>query len=314
MVLANAALFLVFLGIVVKSAEYATRYSSKLAKMLHLSEFIVSFFIVAMISALPETTISIFSALRGAPELGLGTLLGSNIADLTLVFGITALLSAKGIRVKSEILKKDFLYLALLLFPIILGWDGYFSRMDGMLLILGGLFFFYSLSMESKMFHKKWNNLKNYSALKDALFLSISITVLIISADYTVRFGTQLAHDLRMPAALIGLTMISVGTCLPELIFSIKAVRNNHEALALGDVLGTVITDATIILGIVIIINPFYFRPELIYLTGTAMFIAGLLAIIFISSGKILTKKEGVYLLFFYIFYLIAELSVNARI
>lgn len=307
----NALLFIVSLFIVIKSAGYCMKYATQLAKMLEFSEFIVSFFIVALISALPEATISILSAIEGVPQLGMGTLMGSNIADLTLVFGITALLSAKGIHVKSEILKNNVLYLALLLFPVFLGWDGYFSRMDGALLVLGGVFFFLTLFKESSMLQKKWNNMRNFSAVKSVFFLVVSIAALVISADYTVKFGMAFAHDIGMPAALIGLTMISIGTCLPELMFSIKAVRNDHDSLALGDVLGTVITDATIILGIVAIINPFHFKPTLIYLTGFAMFLAGLLAVIFISSGKVLTKKEGVYLLFFYIFYLIAEFTSN---
>jgi cation:H+ antiporter len=311
MVLFNAFLFFVSLIVVVKSAEYCTRYATQLAKMLHLSEFTVSFFIVALISTFPEATISIFSAINGVPELGLGTLLGSNIADLTLVFGIVALMSQKGVRVKSEILKKDFLYLVLLLFPIILGWDGFFSRMDGLLLVLGGVFFFYSLSMESRMFRKKWGNLRNFHAIKNAFFLFLAIAALMISAEFTVKYGTDFAYDLRMPAALVGLTIISIGTCLPELIFSVKAVRSKHDSLALGDILGTVVTDATIVLGVVAIINPFSFKPALIYLTGFAMFFAGLLAIVFISSEKTLTKKEGVYLLFFYIAYLVSEFIAN---
>jgi cation:H+ antiporter len=311
MVLFNAFFFIASLIIVVKSAEYCTRYATHLAKMLQLSEFTVSFFIVALISTFPEATISIFSAINGVPELGLGTLLGSNIADLTLVFGIVALLSKKGIHVKSEILKKDFLYLVLLLFPIILGWDGYFSRMDGLILVLGGIFFFLSLSTQSGMFRKKWNHLGNFPAIKNMFFLVLSIAALMISAEFTVKYGTSLALDLKVPAALMGLTIISIGTCLPELIFSIKAVRNKHDSLALGDILGTVITDATIVLGVVALINPFHFKPALIYLTGFAMFLAGLLAIVFITSEKTLTKKEGVYLILFYIIYLIAEFTAN---
>jgi len=111
MAVLNLILFLAFLFILVKSADYAICYSSRLAKRFHLSEFIVSFFIVAIISAFPEATISIISALKGIPELGLGTILGSNVADLALVFGIVALISTKGISVKSEILKKDFFIL-----------------------------------------------------------------------------------------------------------------------------------------------------------------------------------------------------------
>jgi len=108
MILINAVLFIATLAVVLKSADYCTTYATHFAKMLNLSEFVVSFFVIALISAFPEASISIFSALDGVPELGLGTLLGSNVADLTLVFGLTALMSSRGIHVRSEILKKDF--------------------------------------------------------------------------------------------------------------------------------------------------------------------------------------------------------------
>ncbi|HRZ86155.1 MAG TPA: hypothetical protein P5277_05250, partial [Candidatus Paceibacterota bacterium] len=97
----------------------------------------------------------------------------------------------------------------------------------------------------------------------------------------------------------------------PELIFSIKAVRNNHDELALGDILGTVVADATIILGLVAIISPFTYNPSSIYVTGGAMFLAGIFVITFMKTDKSINKKEGLLLLFFYILFLILEFMVN---
>jgi len=307
MVLVNLALFLGSLFVLVKSAEYCTMRSSSLARFLHISEFVVSFFVVALISTFPEATVSILSAIEGMPQFGLGTLFGSNVADLTLVFGIVALLSNKGVHVKSEILKEDFLYLFLLMIPVLLGFDGEYSRVDGFIMVLCGLFFFFTLSIESHIFKKQYNGIKSKEFFKDLALLMLGLVVLLVSAYYTLEFGVDFANDVHIPPVLVGLTVISIGSCLPELLFSIKAVKSNHEALALGDILGTVITDATIIFGIVCLISPFSFNPILVYITGSAMFLAGILVIIFITSGKILTKKEGAYLLFFYIIYLIVE-------
>ena len=92
----NLVLFLVMLFFLIKSSDYATSYASKLARSVHISEFLISFFIVAIISAFPETTVSVISAIEGVPELGLGTLIGSNVADLTLILGLVVLFSAKG--------------------------------------------------------------------------------------------------------------------------------------------------------------------------------------------------------------------------
>jgi cation:H+ antiporter len=311
MLLLNLALFLVSLFILVKSAEQAVSYSSRIAKTFRISEFLVSFLIVAVISVFPEATVSIISAIQGIPEFGLGTLLGSNVADLSLVFGLVALFSVNGVKVKSEILKKDMFYLILLLMPIVLGFDGNLSRIDGIVLVLSGATFFITLSIEGHIFTKKSSEPRNRKWVKNFILLIISLSFLILSAYYTVKFGVDFANDASMPPFLVALTIVAVGTCLPELIFSLKAVKKGHDELALGDILGTVITDATIIIGIVALINPFSFDPKIIYVTGSMMFIAGVLAITFIKSGRVLSKKEGVYLLMFYIISLIVEFVVH---
>lgn len=314
MVLVNLLLFLLSLFVLVKSADYATQYSSKISKAFRISEFIVSFFIVAVISTFPEASISLISAAGGNPELGLGTLLGSNVADLTLVFGIAALVSVKGVRVKSEILKEDFLYLALLLFPIFLGLDGYYSRVDGILLLLGGAFFYLKLAGDSKLLKRKTIQKRDKSFWKDLCLLLLSISILLVSASFTVKFGVDFANEIMVPTVLIGLTVISIGTCLPELLFSIKSIKKSHDELAVGDVLGTVVTDATIVLGAMMLISPFSFSQSVILVTGFGMLFAGLLAIGFITTGKTLTRREGMLLLAFYFMYLAVEFLVNGPI
>lgn len=311
MILINLLLFLAFLVLLIKCANYAIRYSSRLAKTLHLQEFIVSFFIIALISVLPEATISIISAINGEPSLGLGSLLGSNVADLTIVMGIVALFSYNGIKVKSKILRNNFFYLILLLFPLILGFDGKFSRIDGIILILLGCLFFAKIYMESARFHKKFNHQKDEPFYKSLIFLILSLGLILLSAFFTVTFAVNFAKDIKLPTVLIGLTVIALGTCLPELVFSIKAVKKNHDGLALGDILGTVITDATIVLGVVALISPFSYNPYNIYITGTAMFLAGVFLTIFMKSEKTLNKLEGVLLILFYILFIFIEFVMN---
>jgi len=311
MIILNLLLVLICLFILIKCADYSIKYSSILAKIFRWPEFIVSFFIISFISILPETTISIISAFQGNPKLGLGTLLGSNVADLSLVFGIVALFSINGIKVKSQILRNTFIYLILLLIPLILGFDGNYSRLDGAILLIVGVLFFVRMYLESNKFHKKYSFVKKEPFLKSLLLLIVSFGILLLSAYFTVYFATNLAYDLHFPPVLIGITILALGTCLPELIFSIRAVRNNHDGLALGDLFGTVIADATIVLGIVTLIQPFSFSTYTIYITGSAMFLSGLFAIIFMKSDKTITKAEGLLLLFLYIIFLIAELYVN---
>lgn len=313
MLVINLLLFLLSTAVLVFSARKAVSYASRIARIFHISEFIVSFFIIAVISVFPEGTVSIISAIKGVPEFGLGTLLGSNVADLALVFGIVALFSMNGITIKSEILRNDLLYLILLLVPIILGFDGHFSRVDGLLLVLSGIVFFITLSIQSKMFTEMFNRAKKKGRIKNFFLLVISLAFLLASAYGTVKFGVDFADDVKIPPFLVAITIVAVGTCLPELIFSLKAVKAGHNKLALGDILGTVIIDATILVGVIALIKPFAFNPSLIYVTGIMMFIAGLLVTLFIKSGKMLTKKEGIYLIIFYIASVIIQFIVNQR-
>src|SRR3989344_5024928 len=240
----NLILFLVMLFGLIKSSQYAIDYSAKLAKSLHLSEFLISFFIIAIISTFPETTIGIVSALEGIPEFGLGTLFGGNIADLTLVLGLVALFSKKDLFVRSNILRKNLFYLFLLFLPVLLGFDGRYSRIDGIILIGSCVLFFFNLYIESGMFKKKYNGEQK------------SVKNLLLTAYFTVKFGVNFAYDINIPPVLVGLVLVSLGTCLPELFFSIRAVRNNHNNLAIGDLLGTVVIDSTLVIGIISVINP----------------------------------------------------------
>ncbi len=304
-------LFLLFLAIAIKGADYSIKHSTKIAQILKFPEFIVSFFIIAIISVLPEAVISIISAFNGNPELGLGTLLGSNVADLTLVFGIVALFSKTGIKVKSKILQNNMFYLILLLFPLILGLDGKFSRIDGAVLVLLGIIFFVKIYNQSHKFSKKLYKEKKSNILKEIIFLITSLALLLVGAYFTVEYATSFAEKTKLPQVIIGITMIAFGTCLPELIFSIKAVKKNHDELALGDILGTVITDATIILGLVALISPFNYSVYNIYTLGGAMFLAGLFVVIFMRSDKTIKKGEGVILILAYILFVILQFFMS---
>ena len=304
-------LFLFFLAIAIKSADYAIKYSTRIARIFRFPEFIVSFFMIAIISVLPEAVISIISAFKGTPELGLGTLLGSNIADLTLVFGIVALFSNGGIKVRSKILRNNMFYLFLLLFPLILGLDGKFSRIDGGVLVLLGIIFFFRIYSQSHHFSKRLDKIKKGNIVKDILILTLSLAFLLAGAYLTVNYATSFAEKANIPKVIIGVTILAFGTCLPELIFSIKAVKKNHDELALGDILGTVVTDATIVLGLVALISPFNYEVHNIYILGGAMFIAGIFAILFMKSDKTLKKGEGVILILDYILFVILEFLMN---
>ena len=303
----NLIILFLLIFAVGKSASWAVRSAISLSHIFGWSEFVISFLIITVISILPETIVSILSAVQGFPSLGLGTLLGSNVADLAFVFGTVALLSPRALKVESTFIKKDYLFLAFLLFPLILGFTGHYSRLDGALLVAASVLFFYLMLQEKAGSERKLNNANGFSLAMSIGVLAGSLLVMAASAHYTVQYAVRIAEGFAVTPALIGLLVLALGTTLPELLFSVRAARRAQATLALGDILGTVIADATLVLGVTALIHPFSFNPRLVILTGFFMLLAGIISLSFLRSGRVLTKSEGGLLLAFYAIFIIVE-------
>lgn len=303
----NLILFSVSLFLVIKSADFAIKYAVNLARVFRIPKYVIGFIVVSLISILPETFISINSAISGMPSFGLGTLFGSNVADLTIVFAIIIFSTKNGVRVGSKILENNKLYPFILTLPILVGLDGFYSKIEGIFLIISGvLFFLWTLKRNKKDNTLPVEEYQN-NKLKNIINLLFSMSVLLFGSFFTVKYGVNLANLIGVSPFLMGVFVVGLGTVLPELIFSLKAVKNNGGSMALGDILGTVISDATIAVGIIALINPFYFPKEIIYVTAMFMVLASLVLFSFMRSGKILTKKEGFFLLLFYLFFILIE-------
>jgi cation:H+ antiporter len=305
----NLLLLIFSLILVVGGATLSTKFSAKLAENFHISRYVIGFVVVAFISILPETIIAINSAIKGIPEFGLGTLFGSNVADLTLVFAILILYAGRGIKIESKILQNIRLYPLFIFLPILLGLNGHFSRTDGIILIIAGILFYYLVfrngTESSKVFKKEENKYKNI------LFLILAMTLLLIGAHLTVTSATALAQALGVTPVLIGMLVVSFGTIMPELFYSLKAVKKQEDGLAIGDILGSVLADATIVVGILALISPFYFPVKIVYVTGIFMVFASLILLKFMRSGKTLSKKEGIMLLVFWMVYAVVEFLIS---
>lgn len=303
--------------LVVKSSDYAIKYASNLAHILRLPTYFIGFIIVAVISILPETLILINSAFQGIPSFGLATLFGSNIADLTFVFAVLAFFTIGGIRVSSLVLESNKWYPFFLALPIFVGIDGRYSRPEGVLLIISGVIFYYFTFKSHCVRVGKEENLNNNTnnlkeGFKNFSYLALSMVFLLFGAHLTVKYGVSFAESIKINPVIVGMLFVGLGTCLPELVFSLKAIKNKNNCLAFGDILGTVISDATIALGVVALIKPFSFPIKTIYVTAVFMVFASLLLFYFMRSGKILTKKEALLLLSFYIIFILVEYIINS--
>lgn len=308
MVIVNIVLFAISCFVLVKSSSLLVRSLSSVANYLKINEFAMGFIIMAISTSLPEMFVGITSAINKQPSLALGTVIGSNILDLTIVIGIVTLLSRGGIKIRSKIIKKDILYMVgIVALPVLLMIDGKISRLDGVILLLVFVGYIWQLIRQERKFKKLVDSVKKREAIFYGLITIAGIIILLISASFVVKFATLLSIDLLVPPIFIGMFIIAFGTSLPELIFETRAVLTKHEGLAIGDLLGSVIINSTLVLGLTAVIFPISADIFIFFTSAIFMIIIAFVFMTFAESDKGITWKEGIALILLYVFFVVIE-------
>lgn len=308
--LTSIFVFVVALFLVVKGATMATKYAVQIANGFKLSKYTVGFIIVSFISILPETFIAVSSAMSGVPSFALGMLFGSNIADLTLIFALIILITGRGLKVEGKILKNHVIYPFILFLPLLLGLDGYYSRLEGLLLILvGGVFYYISLKHSIDNTVPSVHETRKH---KHIFMLLFSMCLLLVGAHFTVSSATTIAEFFEVSPVIIGMLIVGLGTTMPEFFFALKSVTKRDDSLAIGDILGTVLADATIVVGILALVNPFSFPEKIIYISGVFMVATSLILFAFMRSGQTLTKREAYILFIIWLMFICVEFITNS--
>ena len=307
-------IFIVSSFILVRSGMWVVKALIRIAQFLKLREFIVASFLMAFATSLPELFIGITSAISGKPELPFGVIIGSNIVALTVMVAIGALLG-KDLHIRGKVLQRSALYAALYsLLPLLLILDGMFSRRDGMILLAALVFYFVRLIAEEERFRKVFNNqLKGWRHfkifVKDMFIFLIGAAMLLLSAEGIVFSVSKLAETFNLSLMVIGVSLVALGTSLPEIAFEIKAIRMGHKTMILGDIMGSVVINAALVLGLVGLISPFVITDFSPYLIGAAFtLVACLFFINFARSERKVTEMEALFLLGIYVLFIVAEL------
>lgn len=307
MVLESFAIFIVSSLVLVKAASYAVRSILRIAHHLKFSEFFAAFVVGGFIAIMPEFFIGINSALEGRPEIGLGTLIGSNVADLTIVIGIIALVGHK-ININRKISKNNLRFLFVTSLPIVFMLDGFITNYEGFILILAFLIYNFSIIKNEKIFRNKDGKDGKMLAKNFAIF-AVSMVALFISSHFIVDSAINISTALFVPTIIIGLFLVAIGTTLPELTFSLKAVHAKHKEVALGDILGNVAADSTFSIGVISIISPIA-ADFSIFVTATIfMIFSAILVVTFLQANRRITWNESFALFFAYFLFVIIELK-----
>lgn len=287
---------------------------TKIAVKLRISEFLVGFLLVAVGSSLPELLVGIVAATEREPLLSLGNVIGSNIVNLTIVLGIPALV-AGGIRIRSQVRNREIFYMNVFaIAPLLLLLDGVLSRAEGILLLLLFAFYLYNLVLRSTAYTKVMKDHKSRVSLPKQLLLFIAgLVILLVSAEVLIRSGTTLATTLGIPTILIGLFALALGTSLPELSFNISAAVKRQGEILMGDTLGSIVSNATLVLGITAIIHPITADGTTLLLISSAVLVLSLLIFTnFVRSQYKVSVKEGLILIFGYLIFTVAMLLYGA--
>lgn len=308
--LIEGIIFLLASAVLIKSASMAVHSILNLAKGVHLTPFITAFIIAGIVSVLPEFFVGVNSALAGVPEVGLGTLIGNNIVDLTLVMGIIAIMG-RVIPVQNEGHISTLPFLVAVALPMILMLDGNLSRVDGIVLVSAAVVYFgwmlYNQPLRQKNKKIVWSKL-----VPDLLMFLFFVALIFVSSHFIVESAVHLADGFHIPAIFAGLFLISLGAALPELTFSIQAVMARHKSVALGDVLGNVALDATLSIGVLCIIQPFDVDLTIIGISAVFMIFAAIMLTTFFDSEKKLTRRDGIALIGLFIVFVVVQFVLNA--
>ena len=267
MILSIAAI-VVGLVLLVWSADWFVDGAVGVAHFFGMSTFLIGMVIVGFGTSAPEMVVSVLSALNDTPQLALGNAYGSNIANIALILGVTALIIP--VVVQKQAMSRDIpILIAVTVLTVFLLIDGNVSRMDGIVLLLAfvAIMAFNILSeLRQKRKRKKsaaaddldseYGSAEKVSIVRSSLLLLMGLLLLIVSSRMLVWGAVNVAQALGVSDLLIGLTIVAVGTSLPELASSIAAARRGENDLAVGNVIGSNIFNTLVVVGLASVIAP----------------------------------------------------------
>jgi len=304
----------VILGFVflVWGADRFVHGAAATARNLGVSPMIIGLTIVGIGTSAPEILVSAIAAWQGNPALGVGNALGSNITNIALVLGATALITP--LLVKSETLRREYpLMFSIMLLALVLLIDGEMSRLDGIILMVGlGLMILWMVQQGLRRDHDPMEDeyaqeIPRISTPKALLWLAFGMILLLGSSRALVWGAVNIAHAMGISDLIIGLTVVAVGTSLPELAASVISALRKEPDIAIGNVIGSNMFNLLAVLGLPGVIMPHALEPEVLsrdfpYMIGLSIALFAM-AYGFKGDGR-LNRWEGLLLLLAYFAYL----------
>ena len=289
-------------ALLMKGADYFVEGSSSVAKQLHVPSMIIGMTIVAMGTSLPECAVSVTASLTGNNSLAVSNVVGSNIFNGLVVVGVCAFLSA--FKTNRDILKRDMPLKILITFIICLMLlDGKLSRIEG-----GNVFAGMILYITVMIYHAIKNKSENepekiLSLPRSIIYMIAGLAAVIFGGDLVFDKACIIATNFGVSQNFIGLTIVAIGTSLPELVTSIVATKKGDSGLALGNAIGSNLFNILFILGFSAILSPLHVLNESIIDCGILL-ISSILLFIFAKTKQHMSKLEGIVCIGLYLAYM----------
>ncbi len=310
------AYILLIIGFVllIKGADFFVDGASNIAILMRISPIVVGLTIVSMGTSAPEATISIIASLEGSSDISIGNVVGSNIINITLIVGAAAFIFPFQVQKQTTKNEIPFTFLSGLVLLVLVsdtllkGLPNVIDRSDGIILLLFLCIFLYyvfqTAATDRQNSRSEDSENQNISWLKSILLSVVGIAGIIFGGNLVVTHATTIAYSFGMSEALVGLTIIAIGTSLPELATSITAALKKQSEIALGNIVGSNIFNVLFVLGASSMIEPLPVNGK-IFTDIFIMLALTVLLLIFSRTDYKLSKKEGLALVIIYIVYLV---------
>ncbi len=290
-------LFILGLLMLNKGSDVFISSAKKISNKLNISTFLIGFFMVAFATSVPEIASTAYASFKNADGVAIGNILGSNIANIALVFALALLFRSSKVTRKERV--STLKHLAITLFCAVIIISGsVISRVEGLVLMV--LFFLYAYTEMRNEEHSRHVHLENLGRVEKQFFIFLGgAAIVILGSMILVNSAIELARILHVPQSIIGLTAVAVGTSLPELATSLTAVRKGYYEMAAGELIGSNITNILFALGLAGMISPISVDLPSMMVGMTNVILIGIILVL-MGSRKRFTRVEGLILLTIY--------------
>ncbi len=289
----------------IKGADWFVDGASGIASKFGIPQLIIGLTIVAMGTSAPEAAVSISAALNGSAEITIGNIVGSNIMNILIILGLSAVVTTLAVA-KSTVKYEIPFMIAITVMLLLLGLDGTVGLIDGIIILAAFALYMAYLFRMAKNNKDEQNNEpeKDVNILKAIVFTIIGLALIVLGSNVTVDAATKIAEAFGVSERFIGLTIVALGTSLPELFTSVSAARKGNADIAIGNIVGSNIFNILFVVGISSVIIPVPFDSKFIFDMIVAI-IAAVMLFLCCFKTKSLKRWAGILMLLSYAVYFV---------